>query len=222
MDAKITKSFKIKQAIESEFINSQNTVEYKIIVLGDKGVGKTSLCSKFSLNDFNLEIKPSTDSECYMKMAKIFDLKVKMYIIDVVENSFTYDSANVYTDVVGAVIVYDITKSKTFDSMEHKISDLRNNINPNLPILFLGNKNDLSFLRNVEAEEAEEKADKLNCVFAETSCVDSQSVKDAFKLLLAKIYYNNLSEENKSYFKHEYNQDGLEKKESREKIENGS
>jgi len=128
---KISKSFKIKHQFENEPIDNFS-IEYKIIVLGDKGVGKSSLCNKFTLNDFNLEIKPSTYSECYIKLAKVFDHRVKLFIIDVDENSFTVDSANVYADVAGAIIMYDITKSKTFDSMEAKINDLRNNINPNL------------------------------------------------------------------------------------------
>jgi GTPase SAR1 family protein len=89
--------------------------------------------------------------------------------------------------------------------VENWILDLRQNSSLNIPIIIVGNKSDLNFLKNVDYEEGLEKANNLNCEYAETSCVDVDSVKEAFKLLIAKIYYNDLSDSKKNYFKIYFN-----------------
>jgi hypothetical protein len=56
-------------------------------------------------------------------------------------------------------------------------------------------------LRNVDNEEGQDKANLLGCEFSEVSCVDPNSVKDLFKLLVSKIFYAELPESKRNYFK---------------------
>ncbi len=67
--------------------------------------------------------------------------------------------------------------------------------------MILGNKCDLTYLKNVDAEECHEKAKTLGCDFMEVSCVELDSVREAFRLLIAKIFYNELPETKKNYFR---------------------
>ena len=70
--SQIAKCMKIKQTGDED-IKTDNYLEYKILVLGEKMVGKSSICTRFAMNEFNLEIKPSTQCECYPKTVKLFE-----------------------------------------------------------------------------------------------------------------------------------------------------
>ena len=72
----------IKSIEDPLFIKSTDTTEYIIYVMGDSLVGKSSLCMRFALNEFNLEIKPSRTTECYVKRIKLFDKDIKVVLID--------------------------------------------------------------------------------------------------------------------------------------------
>jgi len=173
-------------------------MQYKILVLGNKDAGKTSLCKKFCSNEFDLEKKPSCKSETFSKQLQIYENKIKMFIV-IYDMKTIIDNVNIQKDVSAAIIIYDITKYNNFEEIELVITNLRK-YNPKLPILILGNKLDLEFLRKVDSEEAKEKAEELNCIFAENMCTDSQSVKNSFKLLLTEIliqYYHDESENEK-------------------------
>lgn len=89
---------------------------------------------------------------------------------------------------MGALLVYDISKKLTFDSIDRWLKELRENADPNIAIMLVGNKKDLSHLRAVTTEDAAmyAKTNKLN--FIETSALDSSNVEDAFKNLLSDIY----------------------------------
>jgi small GTP-binding protein len=197
---KISKWVKMKFSDESGE-EKDSVIEYKILILGERLVGKSSICSRFAVNEFNLEIKPTTFTECCTKYIKLGEETIKVYLIDIDENVMKQDRSYLYADVKGALVVYDVTKSKTFEKLDNWIIDLRQNSSLNMPIVIAGNKSDLSYLKNVDYEEGLEKATNLTCEFTETSCVDSNSVIEAFKLLIAKIYYNDLSESRKNYFK---------------------
>jgi Ras-related protein Rab-11A len=178
-----------------------NNVEYKILVLGEKSTGKSSICTRFVSNEFNLEIKPTTQSECYTKSIKLLEHNINLYIVDIDEFVMSNDRSNLYQDVKGALVVYDITKNKSFEKLDNWVLDIRQNTSLNIPLLICGNKCDLNFLRNVDTEEGLEKANSLGCEFMEISCVETNSVKEAFKLLIAKIFFSELPESKKNYFK---------------------
>jgi small GTP-binding protein len=221
----INKWFNVKIFGES---NSSNSKDYKLLVLGDKGVGKTSLCNRFLKNEFNLEVKPTSQSDCFMKELYLLEQVVHLYIIDVNENILSQDRSHFYSNVNGAMILYDITKSKSFEGVEKWIIDLKQNTKGDLPILLVGNKSDLNFLRNVDFEELQQKALSYNCDFSETSCIEEKTVQEAFKLIVAKIYYNEMPNEQKNMFrvklyqtlnKEEIKENDLNRKESYENFQ---
>lgn len=186
----------------SDLDKDPNILEYKILVLGERSVGKSSICTRFALNEFNLEIKSTLQTECYSCAVRIGDQIIKIYLIDIEEGIMRNpDRSQLYADVKGAVIVYDVTKTKTFEKIENWIIDLRQKTSLKIPIVLVGNKSDLTYLKNVDHEEGLDKADTLNCEFMETSCVDLNQVKNMFQILIAKIYYGELSEVKKKLIK---------------------
>jgi small GTP-binding protein len=201
MDLLMKLSQWVKVKITSENNDNTNYLEYKILRLGDKAVGKSSICNRFCLSEFSLEIKPSQNCECYVKTVKLFDQYIKLYLIDTVETILSNDRYELYSDVKGAIIMYDITKAVSFEKLDKWLLDVKQRINPQLPILITGHKKDLTFLRNVDYEEGKEKSIKNFCSFTETSCIDDDSVDIAIKTIVAKIYFNDMPETKKQYFR---------------------
>ena len=206
----ITKKLKLKiisQDIEKEDFksktktnNSNEIMEYKILIIGDHLTGKTSFCLRFALNKFNLEIKSSTQSECYLKSILLLDKEIKVYLIDL-SKSLNNLNKEYTKDVKGVFAIYDITKMKTFELAENLIKEIRQKIGNTVPILLLGNKNDLKFLRDIDYDEAIEKANMLNCPLKEINCVDENSVHDSIKYLIAKIFFDDLGDKEKEELK---------------------
>ena len=133
--------------------NNDEIMEYKILIIGDHLTGKTSFCHRFALNEFNLEIKSSTQSECYLKSIILLDKEIKVYLIDVI-NSINNLNEEFIKNVKGVFAIYDITKVKTFELTENLVKEVRQKIGNTVPILLLGNKNDLKFLRDIDYDEA--------------------------------------------------------------------
>lgn len=201
--------------IKMKFVNENekgddNSLKYKILVLGEPGVGKSSICMRFCKNEFNLEIKQTESCECYTKNLRLFENKIKLYIVDIDKNIMNSDRSHIYSDVKGALIVYDVTKPKTFEKIDNWLLDVKQNLKEDLPIFIVGNKTDLTYLRNVDSEEGLEKANLNNVEFFETSCVENVSVKELFKLLVSLIYYKDLPEAKKNYFKTHFSAEAQE------------
>ena len=76
----------IKTKFQPSQKDEDSSMEYKILILGEHEVGKTSVCNRFIMNEFNLEIKPTKESECYTKNIQFFEEKLKIYIVDVDTN----------------------------------------------------------------------------------------------------------------------------------------
>ena len=180
--------------------NDKEVIEYKLLIIGDKFTGKTSFCLRFALNEFNLEIKSSEQSGCYLKTILLLDKEIKVYLIDVY-NSIDNLNKELLKDVKGVIAIYDITKLKTFELTEKLVKEVRQKIGNIIPILLLGNKNDLKFLRDIDYDEAVEKANSLNCILKEINCVDENSVHDTIKYLVAKIFFNDLDDSEKEKIK---------------------
>lgn len=194
------KWIKMKFVNENEKLD-ENVLKYKLLVLGEPGVGKSSICMRFCKNEFNLEIKQTESCECYTKNLKLFEHKIKLFIVDIDKNIMNSERSHIYSEVKGAIIVYDVTKPKSFEKIDNWLLDIKQNTKEDLPIFIVGNKSDLTYLRNVDSEEGLEKANLHNVEFFETSCVENVSVKELFKLLVSLIYYKELPETKKNYFK---------------------
>ncbi len=98
-----------------------------------------------------------------------------------------------YRGAVGALLVYDISKSLTFKNVERWLSELRENASGNICIMLVGNKCDLRHLREVPTEQAKDFAEKNGLFFIETSALDATNVDLAFQTILTEIYRQSVS-----------------------------
>ncbi|KUF94887.1 Retinal dehydrogenase 1 [Phytophthora nicotianae] len=163
---------------------------FKIVLIGDSGVGKSNLLSRFTRNEFNLESKSTIGVEFATKSIVAEGKTIKAQIWDTAgqERYRAITSAYILPGAVGALLVYDITKHGTFENVERWLKELRDHADANTVIMLVGNKSDLRHLRAVSTEEAMAFAEKNNLAFIETSALEATGVDTAFQRILTEIY----------------------------------
>merc|ERR1712010_395309 len=158
---------------------------YKVVLIGDSGVGKSNLLSRFTRNEFNLETKSTIGVEFATRSIQADGKTIKAQIWDTAgQERYRAITSAYYRGAVGALLVYDISKQVTFKNVERWLTELRENAAPNIVIMLVGNKSDLRHLREVPTEAAKEYAEKNGLSFIETSALDSTNVELAFQNIL--------------------------------------
>ncbi len=162
---------------------------FKIIVLGDCAVGKSNILSKYSKNIFNKSSKSTIGVELITKFFRYENKIIKVNIWDTAgQERYTSMITTYYKGAKGALLVYDITRKITFDNIDNWLKELISINSNKISICLIGNKNDLSLLRQVSQKDAQIKANKYGIKFYETSALDSSNIKNAFEELIKDIY----------------------------------
>ena len=191
-----------KEIRKQTLFNKYNVIEYKFLVIGEHASGKTSFCLKFSKNKFNLEEKPSTQIDCYLKTLILFGKEIKIYLIDFNEDLINKNISNdFYTDVKGVFALFDSTKIKNFEKTLNIMKTLKEKLGNVIPFLLIGNKNDLKYLKVVSLEDAKHKTKNMKCECKESNSIDENSVNSVVKYFISNIYYNDLDDIEKDKIK---------------------
>ncbi|KAJ0011738.1 hypothetical protein NQD34_012713, partial [Periophthalmus magnuspinnatus] len=162
---------------------------FKVVLIGDSGVGKSNLLSRFTRNEFNLESKSTIGVEFATGSIQVDGKTIKAQIWDTAgQERYRAITSAYYRGAVGALLVYDIAKHLTYENVERWLKELRDHADNNIVIMLVGNKSDLRHLRAVPTDEARAFAEKNNLSFIETSALDSTNVEEAFKNILTEIY----------------------------------
>jgi small GTP-binding protein len=163
---------------------------FKILLLGDGGVGKTSLLRRFIDNSFTPDYKSTIGVQFMTRSVEIGDDKaIKLVIWDVAGQSrFTSYRHLYYKDAEGIILVYDITRPETFNNLEMWISDAVKHTAKNAHIAILGNKVDLDDRRTVSEDNGKKYSIERSAVlFSETSAKTGFNVENAFLELTRNI-----------------------------------
>ena len=161
----------------------------KVVIVGDSGVGKTNIMSKFLKNQFMEESKATIGVEFGSKLFNHEGHKIKAQIWDTAgQEKYKAITGAYYKGSKGALVVYDITQKKTFENIEKWVNDLKAAGDPKITIILIGNKNDLDNKRQVSKDQGEEKARSFGCAFLETSAYSGDNIDKAFNLMVKEIY----------------------------------
>ena len=164
-------------------------VLFKIVLIGDSFVGKTNIMSKYLKNEFHEDSKATVGVEFGAKKFDIEGKSVKAQIWDTAgQERYKSITTTYYRGAKGALIVYDITRKETFDSVDRWISELVNSGDKNMTMLLIGNKCDLDNQRQVTKEQGEEKAKAFKVAFLETSASSGENLDVAFEMIMKEVY----------------------------------
>ncbi|WCJ41484.1 hypothetical protein M5689_022352 [Euphorbia peplus] len=164
---------------------------FKIVIIGDSAVGKSNLLSRYARNEFNLHSKATIGVEFQTQSMEIDGKEVKAQIWDTAgQERFRAVTSAYYRGAVGALVVYDITRRTTFDSVIRWLDELKTHSDTTVARMLVGNKLDLENIRDVSVEEGRSLAEAEGLFFMETSALDSTNVKKAFELVIREIYNN--------------------------------
>eukprot|EP01125_Pyxidicula_operculata_P021792 TRINITY_DN8644_c0_g1_i1.p1 TRINITY_DN8644_c0_g1~~TRINITY_DN8644_c0_g1_i1.p1 ORF type:complete len:211 (+),score=48.61 TRINITY_DN8644_c0_g1_i1:301-933(+) len=162
---------------------------FKIVLVGDSGVGKSNLLSRFTKGEFYEETKSTIGVEFAVKSVQLHSKTVKAQIWDTAgQERYRAITSAYYRSAVGAMLVYDIVQKETFDNIERWLTELRQHADPNIVIMLVGNKSDMRHVREVPTEKAEQFCKENGLSFVETSAKDNENVEFAFEKLITQIF----------------------------------
>ncbi|PSS02913.1 Ras-related protein like [Actinidia chinensis var. chinensis] len=162
---------------------------FKVVLIGDSGVGKSNLLSRFTRNEFCLESKSTIGVEFATRTLQVEGRTVKAQIWDTAgQERYRAITSAYYRGALGALLVYDVTKPTTFENVSRWLKELRDHADSNIVIMLIGNKTDLKHLRAVATEDAQGFAETEGLSFIETSALEAINVEKAFQMILSEIY----------------------------------
>jgi len=159
---------------------------FKLVLIGDSGVGKSCLLLRFADDNFTDSYISTIGVDFRFRTITIGEHTVKLQIWDTAgQERFRTITSAYYRGADGIIMVYDVTSSESFDHVEEWLSEVDRYANENTSKLLVGNKADLLDDKQVPEEVAQSFADKLNIAFLETSAKTATNVDAAF-LTMAK------------------------------------
>ena len=164
----------------------------KMILIGDSGVGKTSIINRY-LNEFQKNISPTICISFFNKIEIINDYKIKFQIWDTVGQE-KYRSLNslFFKDAHICLMVYDITNESSFKSIkDYWYQSVINNGLEGVIFGIAGNKNDLYMNEKVDKNEVKEFCKQINSIFQYTSAKENECIDELFKELGDKFVNSN-------------------------------
>ncbi|XP_050247719.1 ras-related protein Rab11D-like [Quercus robur] len=163
---------------------------FKVVLIGDSGVGKSNLLSRFTKNEFNLESKSTIGVEFATRTLNVDTKVIKAQIWDTAgQERYRAITSAYYRGAVGALLVYDITRHATFENVDRWLKELRGHTDSNIVVMLVANKSDLRHLVAVSTEEGKSYAEKESLYFMETSALEAVNVENAFAEVLTQIYH---------------------------------
>ena len=169
---------------------TQFDLSFKIIVIGDSGVGKSCLTNNATKNIFEESYNATIGFEFFSFNIKLHGKIIKLQIWDTCGQEL-YRSliTNFYRNSSLAIVVYAVNSAKSFENLEIWFRELRTHANPDIKTILIGNKIDLNDNREVTTQQGEDFA-KLNNVhkFVEASAKQGINTRNTF-IYIAKLLY---------------------------------
>ena len=165
-------------------------ITLKIVIVGDSGVGKTNLLSRFTRNIFDCETRNTIGVDFSAMDLIINNKNVKIQFWDTAgQEKYRAIASAYYKNAHGAIVVYDLTNKASFENTNTWLSELKEHGEDNIKIALFGNKKDLENEREILTEDSENLARNNELFFMEVSAKTNEEkcVNVAFHCFLDEI-----------------------------------
>lgn len=161
--------------------NSKSDFSVKTIIVGDSGVGKTDILTRFTRDFFDENVQPTLGVEFMAKIVQAEKSRIELQLWDTGgQELFRSVTRGYYRGSMVGYLVFDLTQRSTFDNLEKWLSDIKKVVLPNCIFVLIGNKSDQSERRQVSEAEIESFAKKHNIeFFFETSAKTGENINEA-------------------------------------------
>ena len=157
---------------------------FKVLLIGNSNVGKSSLFLKFVDDIWNDTFVPTIGVDFKIKTFEIDSSKIKMQIWDTAgQERFKNIIASYYRGAHGILLLYDVTDKDSFKNLSNWLIEIEKNSSKNVIKVLIGNKTDLEDKRVISQNQGKDFADTYGLKFIETSVKKNINVKEAFETL---------------------------------------
>ena len=172
---------------------------FKIVIIGDSGVGKTQLIERYARNTFNYESKSTIGVEFSTKIITMDGKQIKIQLWDTAgQERYRAITSAYYRGAVGVIMCFDITKKVSFENIIKEngwYTEAINN-NPDTKFILVSTKSDLSYIRDDDKDAIARFIEKNGCEYVETSSLNNKGVSEAITKLISQIYYDKKQRDN--------------------------
>jgi Ras-related protein Rab-1A len=167
---------------------SNKAIEYKLLIVGDAGVGKTNLLTQFTDGKFSDQVA-NIGEDFKRKDVTVNGQTIQLQIWDTAgQEKFRKITFGLYRGAHGIILAYDITKKATLDNLDKWLKDITDYGGEKVTKIVAGNKTDLETERVVTTQQGQDFAEAHKLGFIETSAKSNKNVEDMFQLIANKIF----------------------------------
>jgi len=161
---------------------------FKLLLIGDTGVGKSCLLLRFADDTFTENYISTIGVDFKIRTIELEGKTIKLQIWDTAgQERFRTITSSYYRGAHGIIVVYDVTDLETFTHVTSWLEEIERYACENVNKLLVGNKSDMTTKKVVEFSMAKEQADQFKIPFLETSAKNATNVEQAFMKMAAEI-----------------------------------
>lgn len=169
-------------------MNPEYDYLFKLLLIGDSGVGKSCLLLRFADDTYTESYISTIGVDFKIRTIELDGKVIKLQIWDTAgQERFRTITSSYYRGAHGIIVVYDCTDQETFSNLKQWLEEIDRYACDNVNKLLVGNKNDQTSKKAVEYETAKEYADHLKIPFLETSAKNGANVEQAFLTMATEI-----------------------------------
>lgn len=161
---------------------------FKLLLIGDSGVGKSCLLLRFADDTYTESYISTIGVDFKIRTIELDGKTIKLQIWDTAgQERFRTITSSYYRGAHGIIVVYDVTDNESFNNVKQWLHEIDRYACENVNKLLVGNKSDLTAKRVVSTEQGKEFAENLGIEFLETSAKTSTNVEQAFLTMASQI-----------------------------------